>query len=260
MSTNYYKTYGYCLGTHNIPEEKYQRRLASLLGRTTWIRGYAVGGYNAHRIAKGMGYKVAVGAWLGRDLENNESQLFDLIAEAKAGFVNLAIVGSEVLLRNELTDHELAKYVKRFKEAVPGVHVTVCDDIKCLFKAPEVLAACDTISAHSYPYWNGIPIENALHFTFEKHRQLEKLSGKEVIIAETGWPSAGNTIGGAVANPENALRHFKEFVEWATRWNIRYFYFAPFDESWKKQFESEQGAHWGRWYEDGSEKPWGNWK
>ncbi|MFA5831367.1 MAG: glycosyl hydrolase family 17 protein [Candidatus Paceibacterota bacterium] len=256
----YYRTHGYCLGTCNIPEETYQRQLKTLIGRTKWIRGYALGGYDAHRMAKEMGFKTMVSAWIGREADRNERELALLIREAKEGYVDIAALGNEALMREEITDRDMAKYVERFKKAVPNIPVTVCDNASHLLRAPKVLAACDIISAHTYPYWIGLSIEEALPFTAEKHRLLQKTSGKEVIITETGWPSGGNTIGKAVANEENALRYFKEFVAWATRWNVRYFYFAPFDEKWKRAFEEEQGAHWGRWYEDGTEKPWVNWK
>jgi exo-beta-1,3-glucanase (GH17 family) len=257
---NFYKIHGYCLGTHNIPEETYRRYLKILHRRAKWIRGYAIGEYPAHRTAKDMGYKVAVGAWLGQGLEENEKQLSLLIAEAKAGYVDMAIVGSETLFRKDLNDAELATYIGRFKNAVPNVPVAVCDVADALYESPLVLDACDLVGANIYPYWDGIRIENSMAWLEKKFRKLEKLTGKEIFISETGWPTAGNIVGKAVANPENALRYFKEFVEWTTRWSVRYFYFAAFDESWKKIFEHEQGAHWGRYTEDGTEKPWVNWQ
>jgi exo-beta-1,3-glucanase (GH17 family) len=262
MSTliNYYKIHGYCLGTSHIPEEKYRRRLGTLLGRTRWIRGYTVGEYKAHRTAKSMGYKVAVGAWLGSDLSHNELELAGLTNEAKAGFVDMAIVGSETLFRKELRDAQLAQYILQFKKSMPNIPVAVCDIADALLVSPFALASATLIGANIYPYWDGVSIDRSIAFLDKKYRELKRLAGKEVFISETGWPSGGNTIRKAVASPENALRYFKEFIKWATENNVRYFYFAPFDESWKKEFEHEQGGHWGRWYEDGTEKPWVNWK
>lgn len=257
MNTNFYTVHGYCSG---IPGENCRQRLNTLVGRTKWIRGYSVGGYNVHRMAKSMGFKTAVGAWLGRNFEENEKQLAGLIDEAKAGFVDLAIIGSETLFRRDLTDAELAKYIERFKKSVPNVPVSVCDVADMFCENRRALAASDVVGVSIYPYWEGVSVEKSVKFLSEKYQKIARMAGKEVLISETGWPSAGNTIGDAVANPENALRYFKEFVEWATRWNVRYFYFASFDESWKKEFEGEQGGHWGRWYEDGTEKPWVNWR
>jgi hypothetical protein len=76
-----------------------------------------------------------------------------------------------------------------------------------------------------------------------------------VIVSETGWPSEGNAAGGAVPSPKNAAFFFLNFVSWARAYNIDYFYFEAFDESWKAAYEGPQGAHWGVWDKDGILKP-----
>ncbi|MBI2120488.1 MAG: glycosyl hydrolase [Parcubacteria group bacterium] len=247
--------FGYCLGTHESSREKYKRDLSILVGRAQWIRGYGMEApWNAHRMAKEMGFSTAVGAWLGSDPSANERELLRLIAEAKASYVDLAIIGSETILRKELCGLDLARYMQRFKKAVKEIPVMACDDVNDLLKCPEVLDVCDVIGAQIYPYWNGVSIEKSMDWTAEKYRQIKELSVKEVLVAETGWPSGGNAVDKAVPNEKNASRYFEAFVSWAGDNHIRYFYFAPFDESWKIKYEGPQGAHWGRWYEDRTEK------
>ena len=78
---------------------------------------------------------------------------------------------------------------------------------------------------------------------------------QQIVIAETGWPSAGPTIGAAVASPENAANYLQAFVSWAEAKGVDYFYFSSADEPWKRGVEGEQGAHWGIAFTDQKIKP-----
>jgi exo-beta-1,3-glucanase (GH17 family) len=75
-------------------------------------------------------------------------------------------------------------------------------------------------------------------------------NGKPVIITETGWPSQGGSLKGAVASYDNALRYFIETQQWSQQNDIDIFYFSSFDESWKVGAEGEVGAYWGIWDKD----------
>jgi exo-beta-1,3-glucanase (GH17 family) len=77
-------------------------------------------------------------------------------------------------------------------------------------------------------------------------------NGKKVIITETGWPSQGETLGGAEPSNLNAMKYFINTNLWAIDENVEVFYFSSFDESWKIGPEGDVGAHWGIW--DKSEK------
>lgn len=54
-----------------------------------------------------MGLKIAVGAWIDTSRSANELELAALIASAQAGNVDLAIIGSETLLRGSVSASEL---------------------------------------------------------------------------------------------------------------------------------------------------------
>jgi GPH family glycoside/pentoside/hexuronide:cation symporter len=68
-----------------------------------------------------------------------------------------------------------------------------------------------------------------------------------VVIAETGWPGDGQTVGAAVPSSVNAMRYFVETQAWASREGIELFYFTSFDEPWKLGQEGPVGARWGLW-------------
>ncbi len=118
------------------------------------------------------------------------------------------------------------------------------------------MAECDVIMFNSYPYWEGISIDNAIKVQNDHHRDLvDQVKNKPIIVSETGWPSAGDTIKSAVPSPENSVKYFNDFVSWAHKNNVQYFYFEAFDETWKANSEGSHGAHWGIWDKDGNMKP-----
>ena len=61
---------------------------------------------------------------------------------------------------------------------------------------------------------------------------------------ETGWPSSGQSIGGAHASFENSLKYFINSLQWSNDSGIEMFYFSSFDESWKVEKEGDVGAAW----------------
>jgi hypothetical protein len=120
---------------------------------------------------------------------------------------------------------------------------------------PGLVDAVDVVLANYYPYWEGIPIESAVRALHGWHAQVVGVAnGKQIIVAETGWPSDGNTVGRAVPSTENAAFHFLNFISWARALDVDYFYFEAFDESWKAAYEGPPGAHWGVWDKFGNLK------
>ena len=235
-----------------------ERHMQLVAPYTNWIRtfGCTHGLEYAGRIAHGMQLKVAMGAWIGMDLAANEAELENLIYEANSGNVDLAVIGSEVLYRADLDPAALIAYIQRFRAKVPNVPVATADVYSEILENPDVMAECDVILANYYPYWEGVDVQNAMAWLHARHQRVVAAAGiKEVLVSETGWPSAGNTIADAVPTPENAAFYFLNFVSWARAENVNYFYFEFQDEPWKTAYEGTQGAHWGVWDENGELKP-----
>jgi len=197
-------------------------------------------------LAKTKGMYVIIGVWLSDDKPVNDQQISRAIAVASAGGCDAISVGSEVLERGDLSAAELIGYIKQVKDAV-SVPVTTADTAKALQVNPTVCAECEEfILANAYPYWEGVPIDQALNSLKSGYESLAASNpGKEIIIGETGWPTSGDTIIQAVANPENARRYFTEVTEWARTNNIKVYWFEAFDESWKAAYEGPQGSAWG---------------
>lgn len=228
--------------------------LQVIRANTWWIRTFESSTDLMHSgsLAHAQGLKAAIGAWLGRGAAANEVQIQNLIAAGRAGDADLLIVGSEVLLRNDLSELQLISQINRVRQAVPGVPVAYADTYVQWLAHPNVVDAVDVVLVNYYPYWEGIKIDAAVGAIHAWHRDVVAAAkGRPVIVSETGWPSAGNTVGDAVPSLENASRFFLNFVSWARATHTPYFHFEAFDEPWKSKYEGPQGAHWGVWDEQG---------
>ena len=233
-----------------ITVEQVERRIKILEPYAKWVRSFSCIEGNEHipRIAHKYGMKTLVGAWLGNDLELNEREIDGLIALAKDGCVNIAAVGNEVMYRNDLTEEQLLNYIQRVKDALPNIPVGYVDAYYEFSHRPKITDACDVILTNCYPYWEGCPIEYSFQHMLSMFDSAKNAGyGKRVIITETGWPSEGGSLKGAVANNENAMRYFIETQNWCNQNSIESFYFASFDESWKVGPEGNVGAYWGIW-------------
>lgn len=241
-----------------VSEAQLRSRMSVVAPFTRWIRTYGSthGLEKAGPVAHSMGLKAAVGAWLSTSLAANEAELSALINVGKAGHADLVIVGSETLARRDLAEAQLIDYIRRVKNELPGIPVTTADTHHELFLHPAVMAECDVVLANYYPFWDRIPLDQAVAALNGWHDRLKSAAaGKTIIVSETGWPSCGDTLGGAVPTPENSASFLAGFLAWARAGHVDFFYFAAFDESWKAAFEGPQGACWGVWDKNGTLKP-----
>ncbi|WP_394970511.1 glycosyl hydrolase family 17 protein [uncultured Croceitalea sp.] len=233
-----------------ITVEQVQRRINIIKLYTKWVRSFSCIEGNEHipRVAKKNGLKTLVGAWLSDDLEMNETEIEALIALANEGCVDIAAVGNEVLYRNDLTKEQLLEYINRVKQALPDIQVGYVDAYYEFTQHPEIVDASDVVLSNCYPYWEGCPIEHSLNHMQQMFGQAtDAARGKKVIITETGWPSQGSSLKGAVSNAENAMKYFINSQVWSAKDNVEIFYFSSFDESWKVGSEGDVGAYWGLW-------------
>jgi glucan endo-1,3-beta-D-glucosidase len=78
----------------------------------------------------------------------------------------------------------------------------------------DVVAACDWIGFDGYPYWekeNNNDISNGRKLFKEAlDNTRAACPGKEIWITETGWPTAGATVGAAEASPANAQTYWQD--------------------------------------------------
>jgi len=240
-----------------ISEGQIRKRMEVLAPHTKWIRTFSCteGNEIIPKVAKEFGLKTLVGAWLGSDKEKNQEEIENLIKLANEGYVDIAAVGNEVLYRDDLTEEELLDYIKEVKDEITDVPVGYVDAYYEFSQRPALVENSDVILCNCYPYWEGTSYEHSFqHMRQMFHQTVNAAQGKKVIITETGWPSKGETLGGAIPSEENALKYFINANLWSQDDEVEIFYFSSFDESWKKSSEGEVGAYWGIWDHKGKLK------
>ena len=240
-----------------ISEEQIETRIKVIKPYVKWVRSFSCVDGNEHipRIAHKHGLKTLVGAWLGSDAKKNEIEIDSIIKVAKKGNADIVAIGNEVLLRGDLTEDEIIKFIQKVKLEVPNIPVGYVDAYYEFVNHPLICNVCDVILANCYPFWEGYPIEHSLAYLKNMYQlAVNAAKGKKVIISETGWPNLGSPDRSAVPSYENALRYFINAFSWAEQENIDIFYFSSFDETWKIEKEGDVGAYWGLWDKDGNLK------
>lgn len=233
-----------------ISEEQIRRRMEIISPYTDWVRSFSCteGNELIPKVAREFGIKTMVGAWLGDDPKINEQEVTNLIELANEGFVDIAAVGNEVLLRGDLTEDELLGFMGRVKEAIPNVPMGYVDAYYEFSDHPRIADACDVILANCYPFWEGCDLDYSILYMKDMYnRAVRAGKGKKVIISETGWPSQGSSLEGAFPSMDNMMKYFMSTQKWAQEDDIDIFYFSSFDESWKVGAEGDVGAYWGLW-------------
>jgi GPH family glycoside/pentoside/hexuronide:cation symporter len=233
-----------------LSSNQIKRRLDIIAPHTKWIRSFSCteGNELIPEIAHQKGLKTMVGAWISNDRNRNEKEIENLIKLAKAGLVDIAAVGNEVLHRNEISEQELIGYLKRVKEAIPSIPVGYVDAYYQFLDRPALVSTCDVLLVNFYPFWEGANSDYALSYLQNMLEITQSVAnGKKIIIAETGWPSKGESVQEAVPSEINAMHYFIAAQEWANNNAIELFYFSSFDESWKVKQEGTVGAAWGIW-------------
>ena len=234
-----------------LSADQIRRRLDVITPHTKWIRSFSCteGNELIPEMAHQKGLKTLVGAWISDDKAKNEKEIESLIILAKAGLVDIAAVGNEVLHRAEIAEQELLQYIKRVREALPdSIPVGYVDAYYQFLDRPALINACDVILINCYPYWEGADNTYALSYVIRMIELTQQAAnGKKVMVTETGWPDIGENVEAAKPSRLNAMKYFVAVQEWAKSKNIELFYFSSFDESWKTKQEGKVGAGWGIW-------------
>jgi len=234
-----------------LSAEQIRRRMEIIMPYTQHIRSFSCieGNELIPRIAHEKDLKSMVGAWLSEDQARNQEEIRSLVQLAQEGAVDVAAVGNESLLRQELSVAEVLAYLHQVKAQLPAhIPVGYVDAYYQFLDHPELIEAVDVVLINCYPFWEGAESQHALAYLQRMYQLTQEVAaGKPVIIAETGWPSSGQPVEAAQPSVENALRYFLDAQHWAQSSGVELFYFSSFDESWKVRQEGEVGARWGLW-------------
>jgi glucan 1,3-beta-glucosidase len=77
------------------------------------------------------------------------------------------------------------------------------------------------------------------------HNMAHTFPGKDIMIGEVGWPSAGRMREGARPSPSNQALVLHEVVAIAKREGFKVNLIEAFDQPWKRALEGTVGGRWG---------------
>ena len=237
--------------TTQIAPEQIAEDLAQLAKISDCVRTYSLenGLDQVPALAAKVGLKVILGIWLGSNRLKNLAQISTAVGLTKEypDVITAVVVGNEVLLRGEMTTSDLAANIRSVKSQV-AVPVTYADVWEYWLRNREVYEAVDFVTIHILPYWEDFPIRAkhaAAHVDAIRKRMAVAFPGKEILIGETGWPSAGRMREGALPSRTNQARVVSEILGLAKQENFRVNLIEAYDQPWKRQLEGTVGGYWG---------------
>jgi len=200
-------------------------------------------------LAAKHGLKVLQGIWLSGDPAKDGVQIRTGVQLAKTypDTIRALVVGNEVLLRGEMSGPDLANTIRSVKAQV-AVPVTYADVWEFWLRHPDVAAAVDFITIHILPYWEDSPVpaaQAAAHVEAIRDKVARAFPGKEIVIGEVGWPSAGRMREGALPSKANQARVIQDVLALAKREKFKVNVIESFDAPWKRAQEGTVGGHWG---------------
>lgn len=222
--------------------------LKLLEGKVRAVRTYSVQGTLAQipELAERRDMNVAVGVWLDDHRAKNEQELQTAIRLAD-NHVNVVrvFVGNEVLLRGDLPLAELEQLLDRARDAIEQP-VGTAETWNTWLTFPELAQHVDFIGVHLLPYWEGVPVDEAVEYSLAQFKRLQKtFPHKPIVIAEIGWPSRGRTHEFAVASDSNEALFLRRFLARAQQEKLTYYVMEAFDQPWKAYMEGAVGSYWG---------------
>jgi exo-beta-1,3-glucanase (GH17 family) len=234
-----------------ISAAQIEQDLGELAKITDCVRTYSVdfGLQQIPAIAERHGLQVMLGLWLSREREQNRRQIETGVALANRypGTVRSVVVGNEVLLRGEMAPGDLAATIRAVKTRVK-VPVTYADVWEFWLRHRDVAAAVDFVTIHILPYWEDVPVAAgaaAAHVAAIHDQVVAAFPGKDVLIGEVGWPSAGRMRQGALPSPANQARVIQDVLAVASAKMFHVNVIEAFDQPWKRALEGTVGGHWG---------------
>jgi exo-beta-1,3-glucanase (GH17 family) len=234
-----------------VSAEQIAQDLEQLAKITDCVRTYSIenGLDQVPELAGKAGLKVIQGIWLGSNRLKNLAQISTVVhlAEQFPDVITSVVVGNEVLLRGEMTTADLAATIRSVKSQV-AVPVTYADVWEYWLRNREIYEAVDFVTIHILPYWEDFPIRAkhaASHVNDIRRRMAVAFPGKEILIGETGWPSAGRMREGALPSRTNQARVVSEILDLAKRENFRVNLIEAYDQPWKRELEGTVGGYWG---------------
>ena len=234
-----------------IEASQIEEDLKQLAKLTDCVRIYSVdaGLDQIPEIAQRHGLKVLLGLWVSSFPDRTQYQIATGVALANRfpDTVRAVIVGNEALLRGDVSATKLREYITSVKSQVKAP-VTYADVWEYWRRYRELSSAVDFVTVHILPYWEDDPIppdKAADHVGSIRQLVAKDFPGKEILIGEFGWPSAGRMRESALPSPATQARVLADVLKRGKQDGFRVNLIEAYDQPWKRFLEGTVGGHWG---------------
>lgn len=190
--------------------------------------------------------KVWATVWLENNSTTNArqtEQMYDILSSYGTSQFEGIFVGNEVLFRKDLTEAQLIANITNFRDNITHLYPNAglrigTSDLGSAWTA-TLAEAVDVVGSNVHPYFGGVPAPQAAAWTWQFWQNndvpvSQGMTGKEQIITETGWPTAGgqncgggtcsSSTAGAVASIEGLNLFLSEWVCGALTNGTNYFW------------------------------------
>ena len=228
-------------------EESLKHDMQVLSGYTKRIRTYSASDMpRVLELAETQGLSVTAGAWVDGRQDYSEQEIHALEqAVRRTSSIERVIVGNEQILHAGLTPADLILKIREVKRRVRKP-VSTAEPWHVWLRYPELAANVDFITVHLLPYWEGLPVQAALDYTFQRYEEVRKrFPNKKIVIGEVGWPSQGDRRGVSRATPAHQAQFIRGFMTRAQAMKLDYFLMEGIDQPWKIALEGRAGPYWG---------------
>lgn len=238
-------------------EDEINEDMTLIAQKVSTIRIYSVQGVGALivKLAQAHSINVVIQAWIGPDHENNEREIAKVIELAKIQpNVVGVLVGSEALLRKDVSVDGLIQYIQRVREEVPNnIPVGYADVFTSWDQNPQLAENVDLVGLHSYGFFSCRKPSEAAEFTLAQVKLLREngaYASKKIVLFESGYPTSGARAGcetDTLGSEEAQVQVVQDMVAAAADAQLDLYIFQFADEPWKCYTGQEPGygCHWG---------------
>ena len=227
--------------------ESIERDMRVLSGKTQRLRTYTSSEFpEVVTLAEKQGVMLTAGVWLDSRTAFVEAEI-SAVERAVRSHTNIEriIVGNESILHALLPTDEIIARIREVKRRTRKP-VSTAEPWHVWLRYPELVRSVDFITVHLLPYWEGLPVNEAVDYSFERLAQIQKrYPSKKIVIGEIGWPSQGDRRYGAYASPATQAQFIREFLVRARQQKLDYFLMESVDQPWKIDNEGRVGPYWG---------------
>ncbi|CAG8641631.1 11072_t:CDS:2, partial [Racocetra fulgida] len=167
--------------------------------------------------------------------------LFDLVKKYGEDKIDGISVGNEVIFRQDIPIQTLYSRISDvrtkinsmgFNKIMPVFTTDLGSNVDKAF-----IDAIDSVWANVHPFFAGVDVNVSASWTFgyfdEFVAKSAKAAGKDSLISEVGWPTAGDPQNSSIPSVPNLQTFLETFICSSNSKGIKYYFFETFDTPWK---------------------------